>query len=120
MTLEIFAGALMIGMVSLLIFMGSQLLKFFEAENKKEKSEAVRGETTQNKIMNYQKQINKQTTASKIKDSITGFVFILLIGILIVITLNYIGRNPSKDDCVIGRDSPDCLDGGGGGHPLWR
>ena len=25
-----------------------------------------------------------------------------------------------EGDCVIGRDSPDCLEGGGSGHPLWN
>jgi hypothetical protein len=56
----------------------------------------------------------------KVKDTIITFVFILLIGVLIMIVFNYIGNNPSKNDCVIGRDSPDCLEDGGGGHPLWN
>ncbi len=56
----------------------------------------------------------------KIKDTITPFVFILFIGILISIIFNYIGDNSSKNDCVIGRDSPDCLEGSGSGHPLWN
>jgi len=56
----------------------------------------------------------------KVKDKIVAFIFILLIGILMVIIFEYIGNNPSKGDCVIGQDSPDCLEGGGSGHPLWN
>jgi len=56
----------------------------------------------------------------KVKDTIITLVFILLIGVLIMIVFNYIGNNPSKNDCVIGRDSPDCLEGGGSDHPLWN
>ena len=56
----------------------------------------------------------------KIKDTVIPFAFILLILILMIIVFNYIGDNPSKNDCVIGQDSPDCLEGGGSGHPLWN
>ncbi|MEK7565146.1 MAG: hypothetical protein AAB394_02495 [Patescibacteria group bacterium] len=54
------------------------------------------------------------------KDTIIAFIFILLVGILMLLTFNYISDNPSKNDCVIGRNSPDCLDGSGSGHPLWN
>lgn len=37
-----------------------------------------------------------------------------------MIIINYIGDNPSKNDCVIGRDSSDCLNGDVSGHPLWN
>ena len=56
----------------------------------------------------------------KIKDTVIPFAFILLILILMIIVFNYIGDNPSKNDCVIGQDSPDCLEGGGSGHTLWN
>lgn len=37
-----------------------------------------------------------------------------------MLAINYLGSNPSEEDCVIGRDSLDCLEGGGSGHPLWQ
>ncbi len=55
-----------------------------------------------------------------IKDTIIAFAVILIIGGLMVVIFDYLGNNPSKTDCVIGRDSPDCLEGGGSGHPLWN
>jgi len=55
-----------------------------------------------------------------IKDTIIAFAVILIIGGLMVVIFDYLGKNPSKNDCVIGRDSPDCLEGGGSGHPLWN
>ena len=56
----------------------------------------------------------------KIKDKIITFTFILFVGILMAVVFNYIGNNPSKNDCIIGQDSTDCLDGGGSDHPLWN
>ena len=55
-----------------------------------------------------------------IKDTVIAFAVILIIGSLMVVAFDYLGNNPSKNDCVIGRDSPDCLEGGGSGHPLWN
>lgn len=55
-----------------------------------------------------------------IKDTIIAFAVILVIGSLMVVVFDYLGNNPGKNDCVIGRDSPDCLEGGGSGHPLWN
>ena len=42
--------------------------------------------------------------------------------VIVLIVWMILSMNPSdyKDDCVIGRDSPDCLEGGGSGHPLWN
>jgi len=56
----------------------------------------------------------------KIKDTIITFAFILLIGIAIMLVLDYIGKNPSKEDCIIGKDSPDCLERNKSGHPLYQ
>ncbi len=54
------------------------------------------------------------------KDTIIGFAVVLFIGALMVLAFNYLGSNPDKDGCVIGRDSEDCLEGSGSGHPLWN
>ena len=56
----------------------------------------------------------------KTKDTIIAFAFILCIGIIMVLIFSYVGDHPSKSDCVIGRDSPDCLEGAGSGHPLYQ
>lgn len=57
----------------------------------------------------------------KTKDKIITLAFILIVGILIMLVLDYVGDNPAKNDCIIGEDSSDCIDGGAiGGHPLWR
>ena len=56
----------------------------------------------------------------KITDKIIPFAFILFIGILMILFFEYMGNNPSENDCVIGQDSADCLDGSGSGHPLWN
>ena len=42
------------------------------------------------------------------------FILIALIGWMMMST----NWQDYKSDCVIGRDSPDCLEGGAG-HPLW-
>lgn len=39
---------------------------------------------------------------------------------LIVWAIMGMNGDDLKSDCVIGRDSPDCLEGGGSGHPLWN
>jgi|SRR3989338_2623144 len=44
------------------------------------------------------------------------FVIIALI-VWIIMSINW---KDYKSDCVIGRDSPDCLEGEGVGHPLWQ
>ena len=55
----------------------------------------------------------------KIRDAAIIFTPVLFVGALLVLILDYIGKNPSKNDCVIGKDSPDCLESIGG-HPLWN
>lgn len=54
------------------------------------------------------------------KDTIIGFAVVLFIGALMVLFFNYLGAHPDKNDCVIGIDSQDCLEGSGSGHPLWN
>lgn len=54
-----------------------------------------------------------------IKENWIGFLPFVIIGLIIWMIMN-IEPSDYKNDCVIGRDSPDCLDGDGSGHPLWR
>ena len=44
------------------------------------------------------------------------FIVIILIGWMVMNT----NWKDYKSDCVIGRGSPDCLEGGGSDHPLWN
>jgi hypothetical protein len=59
-------------------------------------------------------------TVKRIKDYLITWGFILLIGAGLVVLFDYAGSHPSKNDCVIGRDSADCLEGSGAGHPIWN
>ena len=56
----------------------------------------------------------------KIKDTIISIILVLFVGVLFYLILDYISKNTGKNDCVIGRDSPDCLEGIEVGHPLWN
>jgi len=47
-----------------------------------------------------------------------GFLPFIIIGIIVWMIVS-IKWEDYKSDCVIGRDSSDCLEGGGIGHPLW-
>ena len=47
-----------------------------------------------------------------------GLLPFIIIAIIIWMIAN-IKSSDYKNACVIGQDSPDCLDGGGSGHPLW-
>jgi hypothetical protein len=48
-----------------------------------------------------------------------GLLPFLIIAIIIWMIAN-VKPEDYKNDCVIGQDSPDCLEGGGAGHPLWN
>ena len=47
-----------------------------------------------------------------------GLLPFIIIALIVWIVMN-INWKDYRGDCVIGRDSPDCLEGDGSGHPLW-
>ena len=51
-------------------------------------------------------------------DILLGLVPFIVIALIWWMIAN-IKPSDQKNDCVVGRDSPDCLDGGAG-HPLWN
>ena len=48
-----------------------------------------------------------------------GLLPLIIIAIIIWMIVN-IKSSDYKNACIIGQDSPDCLEGGGSGHPLWN
>ena len=56
----------------------------------------------------------------KIKNNIITYIFLAVIFVIFNLIAEYIGNNPSKEDCVIGTDFSNCIEGNGSGHPLWN
>lgn len=80
-------------------------------------------------LRHQQKSDRRQAQETVIKEHSKSFVgkFGILLGLipfiiiaLIIWMIFNIKSSDYKDDCVIGRDSPDCLEGGGSGHPFWN
>ena len=73
-----------------------------------------------------ERRVQQETIEAEHKKPILGKFGILWgllpLGIIVLIAYVVISMNwkEYKGDCVIGRDSPDCLEGGGSGHPLWN
>jgi uncharacterized membrane protein (DUF106 family) len=76
-----------------------------------------------------QKVERKQMQETLLKDSSKPLIgkFSVLLGLIPLIIIAFIvrmiisvGPKDYDGDCVIGRDSPDCLESDGSGHPLWN